>query len=120
DGEKITGIFNTPGIQNYTGLDTDKYSIQVRRAITKALLAEYSPNGLVLNPEMWEAVEIETDDQGAFRVALAVAVGAEKKVWRLNVVETTAMASAKFLIGNFGMGAQLHDREAVNVQVSTE
>lgn len=120
DGERITGLFNTPGIQEYKGLATDKYSVQVRRAITKALLAEYDPTGLVVSPTMWEQIEVEEDDTGAFRVAIQVAIGAEKKVWRLNVVETTAMADADFLIGAFGMGAQLHDREAVSVKVSTE
>lgn len=118
--EKVTGIFNTTGVQEYTGKATDKYSIQVRRAITRALLAEYDPTGLVISPEMWEAVEIETDDNGAFRVAVQVAIGAEKRVWRLNVVETTAMADENFLIGSFGMGAQLHDRESVSVSVSSE
>ncbi|WP_406730741.1 phage major capsid protein [Streptomyces sp. NBC_01794] len=120
DGQSLTGIYNTPGVQQYTGLAADKYSVQIRRAITKALLAEYEPTGIVLSPTMWEHVEVEEDDNGAFRVAVAVAIGAEKKVWRLNVVETTAMADTDFLIGAFGLGAQLHDRENVSVTVSSE
>ncbi|MFG2986248.1 phage major capsid protein [Streptomyces sp. NPDC048258] len=120
DGQSITGLFNTPGVQQYTGLASDKHSVQIRRSITKALLAEYDPTGIVLSPTMWEQVEVETDDTGAFRIALQVAIGAEKRVWRLNVVETTAMADNKFLIGAFGLGAQLHDRENVSVTVSTE
>lgn len=119
-GEEITGLFNTPGVQSYTGLSSDKHSVQARRAITKALLAEYDPTGLVVSPEMFEQIEVEEDDQGAFRVAVSVAIGAEKRIWRLNVVETTAMSNANFLIGAFGMGAQLHDRESVSVKVSTE
>ncbi len=119
-GEQITGLFNTPGVQTYTGLSSDKQSVQVRRAITKAMLAEYEPTGLVISPTMWEGVEVEEDGQGGFRVAVSVAVGTEKRVWRLNVVETTAMQDQKFLIGAFGMGAQLHDRETVSVSVSTE
>lgn len=120
DGEKITGLFNTPGVQQYTGQASDGYSVQVRRAITKALLAEYDPSGIVVSPTMWERIEVEQDANGQFRVAVAVAVGAEKRVWRLNVVETTAMQDTKFVLGSWGMGAQLHDREAVSVQVSTE
>ncbi|MDI3407674.1 phage major capsid protein [Streptomyces cavernicola] len=120
DGQSLTGIFNTPGVQQYTGLATDKHSVQIRRAITKALLAEYEPTGIVLSPSMWEQLEVETDDTGAFRIALQVAVGAEKRIWRLNVVETTAMADANYLIGAFGMGAQLHDRENISVTVSSE
>jgi hypothetical protein len=118
--EAITGLFNTPDVQEYDGLASDKYSIQVRRAITKALLAEYQPTGIVVSPTMWEAIEIETDDTGAFRVAVAVAVGATKRVWRLDVVETTAMSDANFLVGAFRYGATLHDREKVSVSVSSE
>lgn len=119
--EKITGLFNTPGIQQYnpTGT-TDKHSVQVRRAITKALLAEYDPSGLIISPNLWESIEVEEDNTGAFRVAVAVAVGAEKRVWRLNVVETTAMSDLNYVVGAFGMGAQLHDRLAVSVSVSSE
>ncbi|MFI6142458.1 phage major capsid protein [Streptomyces griseus] len=120
DGQSLTGIYNTPGVQQYTGLASDQYSVQIRRAITKALLAEYNPTGIVLSPTMWEHVEVEEDANGAFRVAVAVAIGAEEKVWRLNVVQTTAMADEDFLIGAFGLGAQLHDRESVSVTVSSE
>lgn len=119
-GEKVTGLFNTPGVQQYTGLASDKHSVQVRRAITKALLAEYDPSGLVVSPEMFEKIEVEEDDTGAFRVAVSVAIGAEKRIWRLNVVETTAMSNSQYLLGAFGNGAQLHDRESVSVKVSTE
>ncbi|MFG3132866.1 phage major capsid protein [Streptomyces tendae] len=120
DGTSIVGLFNTPGVQQYTGKNTDKFSIQMRRAMTRSLLAEYEPTGVVLSPNMWEEVEVETDDNGAFRVALQVAVGAQKKVWRINVVETTAMPDEKYLLGSFGMGAQLYDRENVSVTVSSE
>ncbi|MFD7763571.1 phage major capsid protein [Streptomyces microflavus] len=120
DGTSITGLFNTPGVQQYTGSNKDKFSIQMRRAMTKSLLAEYEPTGIVLSPTMWEQVEVETDDNGAFRVALQVAVGAQKKVWRVNVVETTAMPDGQYLLGAFGMGAQLYDRENVSVTVSSE
>jgi HK97 family phage major capsid protein len=120
DGTKITGLFNTTGVQTYTGQNSDKFSIQMRRAMTKALLAEYEPTGVVLSPTMWEQVEVETDDNGAFRVALQVAVGAQKRVWRVNVVETTAMPDDKYLLGSFGMGAQIYDRENVSVTVSSE
>lgn len=120
DGEKMTGLFNVPGVQSYTGLSADQYDVQVRRSITKAMLAEYDPTGLVISPTMWENLEVEEGTDGHLRIATAVAVGAQKRIWRLNVVATTAMADSTFLVGAFGMGAQLHDRESVNVQVSSE
>lgn len=120
NSEEITGLFNTTGVQEYPGEAADKYSVQVRRAITKAQLAEYDPSGLVVSPTMWEAIEVEEDDYGSFRVAVNVAIGAVKQVWHLDVVSTTAMSDENFLIGSFGLGAQLHDREQVNVIMSTE
>ncbi len=118
--ERVTGLFKVEGTQKYTGLAKDKYSVQIRRAITKAQLAEYEPDGLVISPEMWEHLEVETDDNGAFRIALQVAVGAQKRLWQLGVISTTAMADEDFLIGSFQQGATLHDRETVSVTVSTE
>src|SRR5690606_31637887 len=94
-------------------------SLPTRRS-SDLLLAEYDPTGLVVSPEMFEKIEVEEDDNGAFRVAVSVAVGAEKRIWRVNVVETTAMTNANFLLGAFGLGASLHDRESVSVKVSTE
>lgn len=119
-GEQVTGIFNTPGVQSYTGLAADQYDVQVRRAITKAMLAEYDPTGLVISPTMWENIEVEEGTDGHLRVATSVAIGSEKRLWRLSVVPTTAMEDTKFLVGAFGMGAQLHDREQVSVSVSSE
>jgi HK97 family phage major capsid protein len=118
--QSITGLFNTPHVQQYTGLAADQFSVQIRRAITKSLLAEYEPTGIVISPDQWEHVELETDTIGAFRVAVAVSVGAEKKVWRLPVVVTTAMPSSNFLVGSFGLGAQIYDRETTTVTVSSE
>lgn len=120
NSEEITGLFNVEGVQRYTGDPTDKFSVQIRRAITKAQLAEYDPSGIVISPEMWEQIEVEEDEYGGFRVAVNVAVGAVKQVWHLDVVATTAMSDEQFLMGSFGLGAQLHDREAVNVTMSTE
>ena len=120
NAEEVTGLYNTPGVQSYTGLATDKLDVQVRRAITQALLAEYEPTGIVISPTRFEEIEVEEGSDGHLRVAVSVAIGSEKRIWRLNVVETTAMDDVNFVVGAFGMGAQLHDREMVSVSVSTE
>jgi hypothetical protein len=119
-GDNLTGLVNTEGIQSYTGLATDKRSTQVRRAATRALLAYFQPTGVVLHPLDWEAIEVETDKNGAYTVAVSVAIGAEKRLWRLNVVDSPAMQQGRFLVGAFGTGAKVYDREAVGIEVSTE
>lgn len=119
-GDNLTGLFNTPGVQTYLGLSSDKYSAQIRRAMTRAILAYFQPSGVVMHPLDWENVELEVDDNGAYTVAVSVAVGGEKRVWRLNVVDTPAIQEGKFVLGAWGSGAKLYDREQVNIAVSTE
>ncbi|MFJ8043829.1 phage major capsid protein [Kitasatospora sp. NPDC096147] len=118
--EKITGIVNTAGVQTYAQVDPDKQSAAIRRAATRAVLAYFPPTGIVLHPFDFEDLELETDGQGAYRVAVNVAIGAQKVVWRLAVVDSMAINEGKFLLGSFGLGARLYDREQVSVQVSTE
>lgn len=119
-GDNLTGLMNTAGIQNYPGEPTDRKSAQIRRAATRAILAYFQPTGVVMHPFDWEDVELETDNNGAYTVAVSVAVGGEKRVWRLNVTDSPAMREGTALVGAFGTGAKLYDREQVNVAVSTE
>jgi hypothetical protein len=119
-GENLTGLMNTDGIQEYSGLASDRKSAQIRRAATRAILAYFQPTGVVMHPFDWEEIELETDNNGAYTVAVSVAVGGEKRVWRLAVTDSPAMRQGDALIGAFGTGAKLYDREEVNVQVSTE
>ncbi|MEU3455588.1 phage major capsid protein [Micromonospora sp. NPDC006766] len=124
-GANIRGIFNTQGVQTYNqpvnaGAATEKKTVTLRRAITRVQLAEMAPTGIIINPLDWEDMELETDDNGRLTLVTSVAVGAEERVWRLPVVATTAMPEGKYLLGAFGLGAQLFDRRTVQVDVSTE
>lgn len=119
-GENLTGILNTPGVQQYTGLAADRKSAQVRRAMTRAILAYHQPTGVVMHPLDWEDLELEQDRNGAYVLAVSIAVGGDKRVWRLNVVDTPVFPEGEFLVGAFGRGAKLYDREEVNVLISTE
>ncbi|GIH95423.1 phage major capsid protein [Planobispora siamensis] len=119
-GENLTGLFNTSGVQTYTGNSADSLSAQVRRAMTRSILAYFMPNGVVMHPLDWENLELEKDANGAYVIAVSVAVGGEKRVWRLDVVDTPAIQEGRFVLGAWGTGAKLYDREQVNIQVSTE
>jgi hypothetical protein len=121
-GEDMTGIVNTPGVQTYNQADRpgDKKSAAIRRAATRAMLAYFQPTGVVMHPFDWEDVELETDDNGAYTIATSVAVGGEKRVWRMAVVDSPAIVEGRFLLGGFGTGAKIYDREQVAVTVSTE
>jgi HK97 family phage major capsid protein len=118
--ERVTGIMNTPGIQVYAGQAADKWTKQLRRAATRAMLANYDPTGVILHPLDWEELELEETLDGHYRIAINVAVGGTKRLWSMDIVATSAMTQGNYLLGNFNMGAQIFDREQVNVQISTE
>lgn len=127
-GANIRGICNTTGVQTYDQpMDTstppkptELKNVTLRRAITLVQLAEMAPTGIIVNPLDWEDLELETDANGRYLLVTQVAVGAEQRVWRLPVITTTAMPEGKYLLGAFGLGAQLFDRRQIEVEVSTE
>lgn len=102
-----------PVMANVTRIDT------LRVAILQAALAEYFPDGIVLNPVDWAMIELTKDGDGRYVIGNPQD-GAQPRLWRKPVVETTAMTADKFLVGAFKMGAELFVREDASVQISTE
>jgi HK97 family phage major capsid protein len=128
-GENLTGILNTSGVQTYdwsagtySAVDgqTDTKADAIRRAATLSFLAYYEPSGIVLNPNDWEDIELSKDGNGAYVVAVSVAMGGEQRLWRIPVVDTPAIAEGTALIGAFGTGAQIYDRESPSIRVSEQ
>jgi HK97 family phage major capsid protein len=128
-GENLTGILNTTGIQTYswssgfysaTAGQSDTKADALRRAATLSFLAYYEPSGVVLHPNYWEDIELTKDGNGAYVVAVSVAMGGEQKLWRIPVVDTPAMTEGTALIGAFGTGAQIYDRESASIRISEQ
>ena len=125
-GENLTGVLQTNGIQEYDWSDgavtpvPDTKADAIRRAATLSFLAYYEPSGVVLHPNDWEDIELTKDSQGQYLVAVSVALGGEPKVWRLPVVETPAIPEGTALVGAFGTGAQLYDREQASIRISEQ
>ena len=125
-GEDLAGILNNSSIQSYSwsaGATTpvaDTKADAVRRAATLAYLAYYEPTGIIVNPNDWEDIELTKNSQGTYLLAISVAGGAESRIWRIPVIDTPAIASGTALIGAFGTGAQLYDREAASIRISEQ
>jgi len=128
-GENLLGILKTPGIQTYnwssgaSGANAavkDSRADALRRAVTLSLLAYYEPSGIVIHPNDWEQIELDKDANGQYRIATSVALGGEPKVWRVPLVESVAMTEGTALVGSFGQGAQLYDREQANIRISEQ
>lgn len=119
--DELLGILNTSNIQTYTQASGEQKADALRRAATKALLANYEPTGYVLHPYDWEDVELQkgTGD-GQYMLVTNVTVGAQAQVWRQPVVETPAIAEGTFLTGAFGLGVQIYDRQQANVRIAEQ
>jgi HK97 family phage major capsid protein len=121
-GENLTGILNSDP-QTYAwsdGVAKDNKADALRRAATLSFLAYYEPTGIVLHPNDWEDIELSKDDNGQYLVAVSVALGGEPRLWRIPVVDTPAMPEGKALVGAFGTGAQLYDREQASIRISEQ
>lgn len=91
----------------------------LRLAFLQAELALYPADGAVLNPTDWALIEMEKDAQGRYIIGNPQGT-INPTLWGRSIVTSLSMAQDTFLAGSFRSSAQLFDREAANVVVSTE
>lgn len=91
----------------------------IRLAMLQVFLAEYPPDGVVMNPIDWARVELTKTSDGAYLMANPAGM-LVPRLWGLPVVATQAMNEGEFLVGAFQLAAQIFDREDANVEMSTE
>jgi HK97 family phage major capsid protein len=91
----------------------------LRLAALQATLALYPATGYVLHPTDWARIELTKDAQNRYIVGDPQSQLA-KRLWTLPVVDTQAMAVGHFLTGAFRLGAQIFDRQTIEVLISTE
>ena len=119
DGD-IHGITTDEDVQTYNWSDGtvgDTKLDAIRRAMTKAYLAYYPVNGIVLHPSDWEDIELLKSSDGLY-VWVNVVVGGQERIWRTPVVISSALTKGTFLTGAFDLGATLWDRQEVTISVS--
>jgi len=125
-GENLTGILETSGVQQYSWSSgatlpvPDTKADAIRRAATLSFLAYYEPTGVVVHPNDWEDIELTKNDQGTYLMAVSMQMGSEARIWRMPIVDTPAIAEGKALVGAFGTGAQLYDREQASIRISEQ
>lgn len=116
--ENLQGLMTHPAIQDTGAIAGDDTRIDhIRRAITSARLAGYPVTGIVLSPRDWESIELQKGGDAHY-IWVSVPEGGAQRLWRVPVVESQAMQENEFLLGAFGLGAQIWDREQANVRVS--
>ncbi|MFD7410146.1 phage major capsid protein [Kitasatospora purpeofusca] len=115
---EMQGILPVSGINTYQpgSGNTDSKLITIRKARTVQELAQYPPDSVVLHPQDWQDIELDTNGIGAFRVISSVTeAGATPRIWGLTVVSTVAMAAGTALVGGFRLGATLWERQGVTI-----
>ena len=125
-GEDLNGILQTSSIQNYSWSSgasapvADNKADAIRRAMTLSFLSYYEPTGVVVHPNDWEDIELTKASDGQYLVSARVQTGGEPRVWNVPVIDTPAIAEGTALVGSFGIGAQLYDRESPNIRVAEQ
>lgn len=117
-GANLLGIMNDADIQDHGGVIVgDTILDHVRRALTKVKLANYAATGIVLNPVDWESFELLKGDDSHY-IWVNVNDGGATRLWRVPVIETSAMTQGNFLTGAFGTAAEIWDREQAAIRIS--
>ncbi len=120
-GTDLNGIYtqatattaNLAVVASPTKLDVLRY------AMLQASLAEFPATGIVIHPTDWAGIETTKDSAGNYIIGDPSAM-LQPRVWGLPVVATQAMTIDKYLVGSFGMAAQVFDRQDARVEISTE
>ena len=112
---QLKGIFNRSNIQNhnrgtFTPLDA------IRQMITKSRTSFLEPDGVVVHPDQWEAIEVYKTTTGEylgdpFR-------GGPRTLWNLPVVVSTVVGSGTVLVGAFKQAAKRVTRGGLTVEAS--
>lgn len=120
-GENLLGIMNTAGVQDAGNLGTGTGAAtmidHIRNAITMAQISGYPVTGIIMHPADWAKIEMSKNSQGTYIFAQVQSV-AGPRLWAVPIVVSQSIVEGEFLLGGFGLGAQLWDREEANVRVS--
>jgi HK97 family phage major capsid protein len=117
-GGDIEGVMVNAGIQNAGDVAAGDTKLDhIRKAIALGRIAEYPMTGILLNPQDWAEIELSKGEDGHY-IWVTVPNGGEPRLWRVPVIETTAINAGEFLVGNFNLAASLWDRQQSVIRVS--
>lgn len=92
----------------------------IRLAMLQSQLARLPATGIVMHFIDWARIELTKDQNGQYIFANPLRL-AGNNLWGLPVVPTEiASFETNFLVGAFQGGAQIYDREEMNVEIATE
>lgn len=116
----MTGILNSPGVQSQSAT-TGENAITLANAFAKVELADGAVTGVVMNPtDAWNMfAKRAAGGSGTFDAGTPFAA-LPMSVWGVPTYRTRVKAQGTALVGDFQRGAELFDRQQLNVQVYQE
>lgn len=114
---QLLGVINTPGVQTIAPVGTQTTLDVLRLAAALIRVQEYKPTAVVLHPNDFAAIELIKDANLRY-IWVQVPNGGEMRLWRVPVVESTVINEGQFLMGAFGLGAKIWDRQQATIRVS--
>jgi len=93
----------------------------IREMIKQCQVADYTPDGILLNPQDWYDIDVRhvgtSDDRYVVGNPRSFS---QPNLWGIPVIVTNAMTSGTCLVGAFGMSSEIKDRNSATVEVSRE
>lgn len=105
----LRGIRNTTGIQTHAK-GADSQADAIFKAITKIKLQNFQPDGIVLHPNDWQDVRLSKTANGDYLAAPVVQADPDR-LFGVEVFVSSALPEGNGLVGAFGVGATIYDRE---------
>jgi HK97 family phage major capsid protein len=113
----LTGIFTVASAA--TGAATVDVE-QLVQAIAQVYSADYSANGILINPTDWANIMNTKNTNAAYSLpgSTVVTTDGTLTIAGIPVFQSTAIAADKFLVGDWAMGAQIMQNQGISVQFS--
>lgn len=118
---QLSGLMtNATAYAGSGAVSTDQQLDTLLRAITQVRTGGLlEADGIVINPIDWMKIRLVKDTQGRYIFGDPNA-NQTPSIWGKRVVASDAIASTRFLVGSFQMGAQLWDREDATVRIAEQ
>ena len=91
---------------------------QLVQAIAQIEATNYSATGILINPTDWASIVNTKNTNSAYSLpaSTVVTTNGSLSIAGVPVYQSTAIAADKFLVGDWAMGAQIMQRDAISVQ----
>jgi len=86
-------------------------------AVHKMKATGVNPECILLNPNDFLQLSLLKDSDGKYLLG-APTVGAVATLWGIRVVTSNSVASGKYLLANFTLGATIYDRQQIAIEMS--